>query len=362
VNDPVAMGLALDQARRAVGNTAPNPPVGAVIVRGGEVLGRGYTRPPGGPHAEVMALRDAVARGHDVRGATMVVTLEPCCHHGRTPPCTDAILEAGIGRVVIGVVDPYEKVRGQGIEALRAGGVDVTLGVRSAACTAAMLGFLRVEQGGLPEVSLKAAVTLDGHLATETGESQWITGEAARGHGHGLRAAHDAILVGSGTVRADDPRLTCRVVTDRDPVPVVLSTSGWLPPDARLLQGPRRPVLVCAQDAEVDESLPVDVVRVPRSAGGVDVGEALRALGQRGLHRILVEGGAQVHRALLDAEVVDNLYVYVAGMVLPGGRPWVGGPAVPRLAEARRFGSVQVTPLGPDVLLHYTVPSPAEEA
>lgn len=355
MTDAEAMDQALALAGVAVGRTAPNPPVGAVLVRDGVILGRGYTRPAGGPHAEVEALADAAARGADVRGATMVVTLEPCCHHGRTPPCTDAILAAGIGRVVVGVVDPFPAVRGRGIAQLRAAGVEVEVGVAAARCAAVMRGFLRVTRGGLPEVSLKAAISLDGAIAAADGSARWITGEAARAHGHGLRARHDAILVGRGTVEADDPRLTCRVADGCDPVPVVLWSDGRLPPDARLLYGPRRAVIVCGHDAELDRGLPADVVRVGGGPGGLDVRAALRELGARGLHRVLVEGGGAVHRSLLDADVVDAVYLYVAGVLLPGGRPWVGGPAVPRLADARRFGSPEVTALGSDVLLHYAV-------
>ncbi len=361
VTDAEAMREALALTRRAVGTTAPNPPVGAVIVRDGVVIGRGFTKPPGGPHAEVEAMRDARDAGHDLRGATMVVTLEPCCHHGRTPPCTDAIVAAGLGRVVVGVVDPYEKVRGRGIELLRAAGIDVSLGVLAGACQDAMRGFLRVEQGGLPEVTLKVATSLDGSLATASGESQWITGELARAHAHDLRATHDAILVGAGTQRADDPRLTCRTLPDRDPVPVIVSTSGTLGADAAVFGSSRRPVIVCAEDAVVDPSLPVDVVRAPRAPAGLDLPAALRALGRRGLHRILVEGGAGIHRSMIDAGLADRLLVYVAGVVIPGGRPWLDGPPLAQLADARRLGSPDVTPLGPDVLLRYTLARPSEE-
>lgn len=352
MTDEAAMALAVEAGRRALGRTAPNPPVGAVLVRGGEVIGEGWTRPPGGAHAEVVALADARDRGHDPRGATMVVTLEPCCHHGRTPPCTDAILEAGVSRVVVGVVDPYPPMRGRSLAQLEAAGVEVKLGPAARACTELMLGFLRVHEGGLPEVGLKVATTLDGRLATASGESRWITGEAARRHGHVLRDRHDALLVGIGTALADDPELTCRVEGGRDPVPVVLDTNLRLPADARLLHGSRRAVVVCAEDAP-DRELQADLVRVPRGPGGLDVVAALRALGARGLHRILVEGGADVHRSLLDAGVVDHVYAYVAGTVVPGGRSWTGGPPLAALGDAPRFGAPEVTPLGDDVLLHY---------
>ncbi len=357
MTDQEGMALAVEAGRQALGRTAPNPPVGAILVRHGEVIGGGWTRPPGGAHAEVMALSDARAKGHDPRGATMFVTLEPCCHHGRTPPCTDALLAAGVARVVVGVVDPFPAMRGQSLALLRAAGVQVELGVGEAACTELMLGFLRWQAGGLPEVSLKVATSLDGKLATASGESQWITGEAARRHGHVLRDRHDAILVGIGTVLADDPALTCRIEGGRDPVPVVLDSELRLPSTARLLSSSRRAVVLTAQDAP-ERDLDVDVIRVPRGPGGLDLSAALRALGDRGLHRVLVEGGARVHRSLLDARVVDHLYAYVAGTVVAGGQSWVGGPALASLADAPRFGSPEVLPLGTDVLLHYR---PAQE-
>lgn len=346
------MRLAVEAGRAALGRTAPNPPVGAVIVRGDEILGVGYTRPPGGPHAEVVALADARSRGHDVRGATIVVTLEPCCHHGRTPPCTDAIVEAGLSRCVVGVVDPYPPMRGRSLDLLRAAGIAVALGPESRACTELMLGFLRVHTGGLPEVALKVATSLDGRIATATGESRWITGESARRHGHVLRDRHDAIVVGIGTVLADDPALTCRLDGGRDPVPVVLDTGLRTPVDAALLRSSRRAVIVCAEDAP-ERAIDADVVRVARGPGGLDVRAALGALAARGLHRILVEGGARVHRALLDAGVVDHLYVYVAGTVIPGGLPWIGGAPVTNLADAPRFGVPDVHRLGDDVLMQY---------
>lgn len=354
MTDEQAMALAVACARRALGSTAPNPAVGAVLLRDGVVLGEGWTRPVGGPHAEVVALADALARGHDVRGATMFVTLEPCCHHGRTPPCTDAILSAGVARVVVGVVDPYPPMRGRSLALLRDAGLDVALGVAAADCASLTLGFRRVTDGGLPEVTLKVATSLDGRLATATGESQWITGEAARTDVHRERSMHDAVLVGIGTVRADDPRLTARVDGGRDPVPVVLDSGLSLSADARLLHGPRRAVVIVAEDAP-ERELPADVVRVPRGPGGLDLRAALVALGARGLHRVLVEGGAGVHRSLLDAGVVDTVLVYVAGTVIPGGLSWLGGPPLTTLADAPRFGSPDVTVLGDDVRLRYVL-------
>lgn len=358
MTDEQGMDAALAQARLALGTTRPNPAVGAVIVRDGVVIGAGYTQPPGGPHAEVSALADTRARGHDPRGATVYVTLEPCCHHGRTPPCTDALLAAGVRRVVVGVVDPFPLMQGKSLQLLEQGGVEVRLGVQADACADVMRGFLRTTRGGLPEVTLKVATSVDGHLATASGESQWITGEAARHHVHGLRARHDAVLVGIGTALADDPQLTARGVDGGQPVPVVLDAGLRLPDTARVLRGPQRAVVIAAEDASA-RALDAEVIRVPRAPAGVDLDAALRALAARGLHRILVEGGAAVHRSVLDGGFADRVIVYVAGTVIAGGRPWLGGPPLTRLADAPRWGAPQVTALGDDVALTYTL-RPAE--
>lgn len=351
------MARALDMARKSVGSTAPNPAVGAVIVRDGQVLGSGRTQPIGGPHAEVEAIRDAIERGHgDLSGASMYVTLEPCCHWGRTAPCTDAIIEAGLQRVVVGVVDPYPPMQGKGLRRLRSAGVEVDLGVRSDEAAEVVRGFTRTVTEGLPEVTCKVAMSLDGHIATQAGESKWITGADARADGHRLRASHDGILVGIGTVIADDPQLTCRDAAGIDPVPVVLDTQLRVPLAARLLRGPVAPLILCADDAP-PRQVPADVLRLPRGPGGVDIEQALRALAARGLHRLLVEGGGRVHRALFDAGLVDTLHVYVAGTLIPGGLPWLGGPPLGELSTAIRLGPpTSVTPLGADVRLTYRVP------
>jgi len=348
------MERALELAEAARGTTAPNPPVGAVIVREGKVLGEGHTQPVGGAHAEQEAIHQCAAKGVSVVGATMYVTLEPCCHFGHTAPCTNAILEAGIEKVVVGVVDPFPAVMGRGISQLRSAGVDVLVGVCESRSLRVVRGFHRSCTHGLPEVTAKVAVSLDGRIATSTGESQWITGEDARQHGHRLRASHDAILVGIGTVLADNPRLTCRLVNGHDPVPIVLDSQLRIPESSRLFHGNRRALVFCADDA-VERQLPADIVVVGKSQSGVglSIPEVLRELSRRGLHRILVEGGAQIHRSFLDAQLVDTLNVYVAGTIVPGGIPWVGGLAADTLSEVPRFGTPEVCPLGEDVLLRY---------
>lgn len=355
------MDRAIDLARTALGTTAPNPAVGAVLVRDGVCIGSGYTCPVPGDHAEVVALAAARSAGHDPRDSTMFVTLEPCCHHGRTAPCTDALIAAGVARVIVGVQDEYPPMQGKGLRQLRDAGIEVELGLREEECSELIVGFQRVVcAGGLPEVTLKAAISADGHIATVTGESQWITGEGARSDGHRLRAGHDAIVVGIETVLADDPRLTCRIEGGTDPVPVVLDTHLRIPRDAALFASGQRPIIVCGPDAEHRE-LPGDVVCVARgAAGGVDVGAALKMLGERGLHRVLVEGGGRVHRSMLDAGVVDVIHLYVAGTVIPGGRSWVGGEPLASLQQAERFGPPRVSVVGDDVRLTYRLVRPEE--
>ena len=352
MSDPGWMERALALGRSAMGTTAPNPPVGAVLVRGGAVIGEGRTQPVGGHHAEVMALNDAVSRGEDPRGATMYVTLEPCCHHGRTPPCTDALIRAGVARVVVGVVDPYPVMRGNGLRILEDAGIAVSLGVLQEACSELILGFARALLHDLPEVSSKVACTLDGRIATASGESQWITGPAARAVGQELRAQHDAICVGIGTLLADNPRLTCRS-GGADPVPVVFDSQLRTPADARIFASSRRPILFCLESAP-ERELAADIVRLPEQDARVDVRAAMAHLVSRGLHRVLVEGGGELHRSLLEARLVDHLHVFLAPVGLPGGRPWLGGSPVRALGDAIDLGRlVNTRRVGRDVLLNY---------
>ncbi len=342
------MGQALEVARRAAGRTSPNPMVGAVVVRDGQVIAEGWTQPPGQDHAEPHALAKLGGRAD---GATMYVTLEPCCHYGRTPPCTDAIVRSGVARVVIGIVDPFPLVSGRGIEALRAAGITVDVGVREDECRRLNRGFLRAVADGLPEITLKAAISLDGRIASEAGESRWITGPAARAAGHALRDSHDAVLVGVGTVLADDCGLDTRIPGGRNAVPVVLDSRLRTPPTARVLTAGRRAIVICAEDAPPND-LVADVVRVPRGPDGVDLRAALRAVVARGHHHVLVEGGATVHRALLDAGLADRLELFLNGRVLAGGPGMVAGPGF-GLAAAPAFRFVRSAPVGDD--LHVTL-------
>jgi len=318
------MDHALRLARRGLGNVWPNPAVGCVIVAAGCVVGRGWTQPGGRPHAERMALD---AAGAAARGATAYVTLEPCAHHGRAPPCADALVAAGVARVVSALTDPDPRVAGRGHARLRAAGIEVVEGVRSAPAAELQRGFLSRVTLGRPMVTLKLATSFDGRIATAAGESRWITGEAARRHVHLLRLAHDAVMVGAGTARADLPALNVRGFGPvRQPVRVVIANAPIpaLPPE-----GP--------------DHGPLWVLPGPAD-------EALAELGRLGLTRVFCEGGGQLAAALLAAGLVDELVGYTAGVVLGGdGRAAVAPLGLGALAKAPRFRLAETRALGGDV-------------
>jgi diaminohydroxyphosphoribosylaminopyrimidine deaminase/5-amino-6-(5-phosphoribosylamino)uracil reductase len=335
--DPIRAALdeALVLAAQAVGLSDPNPRVGCLLLApDGRELGRGHTQAAGQAHAEVMALRDAAARGHDVRGATAVVTLEPCSHHGRTPPCCDALIAAGVARVVVAVEDPNPLVAGQGSARLRAAGVQVELADAATADAARELniGFFSRMQRGRPFVRLKSAVSLDGRSALPDGRSQWITGPAARADGHAWRRRAGAVLTGIGTVLADDPRLDVRLVpTARQPLRLVLDPQGRLPPAARILQAPGE-------------------VRVI-GPGRADLAVLLASLGAEGINELHVEAGPTLSGALLDAGLVDELLVYQAPLLIGEGRPLAALGPLASLDAAPRWRLVEATPVGADLRL-----------
>ncbi len=350
------MRLALRLARRGLGRSSPNPPVGAVVVAGQTVVGRGHHRRAGLPHAEVEALR---AAGRRARGATLYVTLEPCAHHGRTPPCVDAVIAAGVRHVVIGAHDPNPSVPGNGRARLRAAGINVTSGVEQAACDELIAAFRKHITTGRPLVTLKLAASLDGRIATASGESRWITGEESRRYVHRLRDEHDAILVGAETVIRDDPELTCRLRGGRNPLRVILDGGLRLPLAARVLTNTRAAatLVVTGQHASAAkirqiEARGAEVVRLPAKAGQVSLLRLMRVLGQRGIMSVLIEGGATVAAAALAARVVDRLRIFYAPKLIGGdGRPMLGPLGVRRLAQAPRLGPLRVKRLAADVLL-----------
>ncbi|RMC30997.1 bifunctional diaminohydroxyphosphoribosylaminopyrimidine deaminase/5-amino-6-(5-phosphoribosylamino)uracil reductase RibD [Paracoccus alkanivorans] len=318
------MTHALRLARRGLGNSWPNPAVGCVLIREGRVVGRGWTQPGGRPHAEPVALAQA---GPLARGATAYVTLEPCAHHGRTPPCAEALVRAGIARVVTAQTDPDQRVAGRGHAILRAAGIEVTEGVGEAEARQLQAGFLMRELHGRPFLTLKLATSFDGRIATAGGESKWITGQAARRHSHGLRLIHDAIMVGGGTARADRPSL-----------------------NVRGMGAPRQPVRVILSNGPIPELPPEGPEFGPlwqMSGGIVDV---MKELGARGITRVFCEGGGNLAASLLRAGLVDQLVGYTAGLIIGGdGRPAIAALELQRLAEGGRFQLVETCRVGGDL-------------
>ncbi len=355
------MRAALALAARGLGTVWPNPAVGCVIVRDGRVVGRGWTQPGGRPHAETEALARA---GDQARGATAYVSLEPCSHHGRTPPCADALIRAGIARCVIACEDPDPRVAGAGLKRLREAGMAVDTGVCTEEAYELNRGFFTRILRDRPLVTLKAATTLDGRIATHGGESQWITGAAARARGHALRANHDAILVGIGTALADDPALTCRLpgLEGRSPVRIVVDGRLRLPLTSALVRTAKEtPTWIVVMEghderrAAVLRDCGVELIVVPADAAGrPDLFAAMRAFAGRGLTRVLVEGGAALAASLLRADLVDRIEWFRAACLIGGdGVPAVLGFGVDRLSDAPRFERVGMRSVGADVEERY---------
>lgn len=359
------MRIALGLAERGLGQVAPNPAVGCVIVSPeGHIVGRGWTQPGGRPHAETEALSRA---GDRARGATAYVTLEPCAHHGKTPPCADALIEAGIARVVAALEDPDPRVSGGGMAKLKAAGIETEIGLCAAEAAFVNAGFLTRIRDGRPLVTLKAASTLDGRIATHGGDSKWITGAEARRRSHLLRAQSDAILVGSNTVLADDPELTCRLpgLEGRSPVRIVADGRLRLPLTSRLVMTAKDvPTWVFTRQGtdpyrlEAFRDLGVEVIELPAIEDMLlDVDAMLAELGRRGLTRLLVEGGGQISAALLARDLVDRLVWFHAPSIVGGdGLPAIAGLGLDRIADARRFVRHHLIPVGEDVMESYVRP------
>jgi diaminohydroxyphosphoribosylaminopyrimidine deaminase/5-amino-6-(5-phosphoribosylamino)uracil reductase len=354
------MQRALVEAARARGHTHPNPLVGCVVAHGPTLIAVGHHRRAGGPHAEVVALRRAGARA---RGADVYVTLEPCSHVGRTGPCADALIAAGVRRVFVGSRDPNPQVLGRGIRRLRAAGIEVQVGLLAAQCRSLNAAFFFAMAHGRPKVTAKLAQSLDGRVATATGESKWITGPAARRHGHLLRGLHDAILVGVGTVLADDPRLTNRSRHGRNPRRIVLDTQARTPPTAKLLRpgdpgdapplictGPQASAQHCARlQRRGAQILPCSL----NAQGRVDVAEVLQGLAQREVRSVLLEGGPTVLGAFFDAGLVDHVQAYLSASIIGGEQALssVLGQGTASLTLRHRLRHLQWQALGPDLLL-----------
>jgi diaminohydroxyphosphoribosylaminopyrimidine deaminase/5-amino-6-(5-phosphoribosylamino)uracil reductase len=362
VSDAAFMRRALDNAERGRGRTSPNPLVGAVVVREERVVGEGAHLAAGGPHAEIEAL---AAAGEAARGATLYVTLEPCNHHGRTPPCAPAVVAAGVARVVAALTDPNPAVAGGGAAQLRAAGVAVEVGLLADEAERQNAAWLTAMRERRPHVTLKAAATLDGRIADVHGTSQWITGEAARAHAHRLRSYSDAIVIGITTALRDDPALTVRLGAPwpREPYRVVLDTHARLGADARLIHAatPARALVAVGEGAPAARvaalrAAGATVLVCSTSAGRLDPAALLAQLFEREVRAVLVEGGGETHAAFLDAGLVDRVALFVAPLLL-GGRaaPAVVGGAGRELKSALRLGPLAVATLGDDLLLEADV-------
>jgi diaminohydroxyphosphoribosylaminopyrimidine deaminase/5-amino-6-(5-phosphoribosylamino)uracil reductase len=353
LSDTDGMKLALEWAARSMYITAPNPRIGCVIVRDGDVIGAGHTQPAGQAHAEIQALRDAEARGNDVRGATAYVTLEPCSHYGRTPPCSNALIQAGLGRVVAAMVDPNPQVAGRGLAQLEAAGIAVSAGVLADEAYELSIGFFNRMRYGRPWVRLKTAASLDGATALDSGESQWITGPDARADGHAWRARASAILTGIGTVKADDPQLTVRGIdTPLQPRRVIVDSRLEIDPAARILQG--APCWIVAAQPDPDKAALLrgaghDVILLPNSAGKVDLPALMLELGRREINELHVEAGSKLNASLVREGCVDELLVYLAPSLIGPGQGMFALPALAHLKDkfALRFHGVQQ--VGPDL-------------
>jgi diaminohydroxyphosphoribosylaminopyrimidine deaminase / 5-amino-6-(5-phosphoribosylamino)uracil reductase len=355
------MRRALALAARADHQTSPNPMVGAIVVdRWGEFAGEGYHARAGEPHAERLALERA---GERAGAGTLYVTLEPCSHQGRTPPCADAVVDAGVSRVVVAMEDPDHRVAGNGLEKMRRAGIEVEVGIEEEAARQLNRFYIKHRTTGLPWVTVRFAASLDGKIATATGESRWITSEASRVESHRLRQRHDVILVGAGTVAADDPELTNRLPTaSRQPLRVVVDSTLRTPPTAKVLTGQEQAPTLVATTARASKEAVAAIQAtgaevVALAAGGteqhVDLGQLLKLLGDRGLLSVLVEGGGEVNGAFFDEHLVDGLVAFLAPIVIGGKRApgAVAGEGVHRLADAFRLSNLEVTTSGDDIMV-----------
>jgi diaminohydroxyphosphoribosylaminopyrimidine deaminase/5-amino-6-(5-phosphoribosylamino)uracil reductase len=362
-NDPTApghtfdvrMAEALALAQHSIGLSEPNPRVGCVIVGAdGQLLGQGHTQQAGGPHAEVMALRDAASKGNDVRGATVLVTLEPCSHYGRTPPCCEALAAAAVGRVVVAIADPNPLVAGRGMAHLRSIGIEVIEGVAAEAARELNIGFFSRMQRQRPWLRLKVAISLDGRTALPDGTSQWITGEAARVDGHAWRRRASAVLTGVGTVVDDDPRLDVRLVTTpRQPLRVLVDSHLDAPLNARLFAPPGEVLVFAAHPAEdkadAFTARGIEVVRRPGANGKVDLAAALTELARRGVNELHVEAGARLNGSLVRAGLVDEFLVYMAPRLIGTGRDLAALGPLASLAETTALRFHQIDRIGDDL-------------
>ena len=360
--DEKYMSIALELAARGRGKVSPNPMVGAVVVKEGRIIGRGYHEKAGTPHAEVHALNEA---GDKAKGATLYVTLEPCCHYGKTPPCSRRVIASGVSRVVVAVEDPNPKVCGGGIKELRQAGIEVTMGVLEEEARRLNEAFFKYITTGLPFVILKAAASMDGKIATRRGDSRWITGEKAREYGHYLRSIVDAVLVGVGTLIADDPQLNTRLIPQEknmgDPRRIILDSRARVPLEAKVIKENADKTIIAvtsgAPESKVEQlrQQGVTVWRLSAEEGRVSLPDLLKRLGEEKITSVLVEGGGEVNASFLSQKLVDKINLFIAPKIIGGKEApsWVGGKGVERLAECSPWKMHDMKQLGEDLLLEF---------
>ncbi|MBI5644111.1 MAG: bifunctional diaminohydroxyphosphoribosylaminopyrimidine deaminase/5-amino-6-(5-phosphoribosylamino)uracil reductase RibD [Deltaproteobacteria bacterium] len=353
-DDERFMRTALGLARKGIGRTSPNPAVGAVAVKNNRIIAKGFHRKAGEPHAEIEAIR---AASEDVKGATLYVTLEPCCHFGRTPPCTDALIQSGIKEVVVGQTDPNPKVGGKGIERLRAAGIKVTSGILEDECRAINDPWTKYITRRIPFVALKLASSLDGRIAAGGGDSKWITGETSRRLVHRMRSSFDAVMVGINTVIKDDPELTVRLVKGKNPLRVILDSSLKIPLGARVFKDTAGLVIFTtrlASPAKIKKvsALGAKVIIVPRSDSGLDLKRVLKELGKMEVTSVLVEGGGLLAASLIKHGLADKFLFFISPMIIGGdGVPSIGPMGLKRLINAPRLTNIIVRRIGDDILI-----------
>jgi len=343
------MARAFRLAEKGLGYTSPNPPVGAILLRNGEIVGKGYHRRAGMPHAEVETLRKA---GEKAGGATLVVTLEPCAHFGKTPPCADSIIAAGVTRVVCSTADPNPIVAGSGYHKLRAAGIEVVDGVLKNQAEKFYRSYFKFISTGLPFVTLKFAQSIDGRIATKTGHSQWISSRESLVYSHRLRAQCDAILIGSGTLRHDNPKLTTRLVKGRNPIRIVLSESGEFPTDRDIFSdGQAITYIAVSEEFAKREVKGRKILRLKKGPVGLDLQSLLKQLGEMGVMNLLVEGGAEVLTSFLRQRLADKIVICVAPIIIGLGIETIGDLGIEKLDDAIRLENIEVTKSGPDCII-----------
>lgn len=360
MNDKQYMSLALEIAKKGVGQVNPNPLVGCVIVKNDKIIGRGYHEKYGGLHAERNALTSCT---QSVKGATMYVTLEPCCHYGKTPPCTEAIIESSISKVIIGTLDPNEKVQGKGVDILRNSGVEVVVGVLKDECKRLNEVFFHFIQTKIPHVVMKYAMTMDGKIATATGQSKWITGEMARENVHKDRNRYSAIMVGVGTVLNDNPLLTCRIQNGRNPVRIICDTNLRIPFDCNIVSTSKKiQTIIATSEEDTQKHKPFldagcEIIVVSKTDGHINLKEFMKKLGERGIDSVLIEGGSTLNFSVLSSGIINKVQTYIAPKLFGGNtaKTPVGGNGFSEISNAVKLKNTIVSQFGEDILIESEV-------